>query len=319
MNGLVQLLRFGRGLRHLPIEYPTADQLSLRLTFRDVHGIATDVTHDHVPVSLKPLIIGLNLKQSDAMGTPSPTEGHLDILDDRDPPRPLASIHLKSCGSLLLASGTLSLFETVGCSNRCATARVRWFRYALAWRQARTAKQQGDKLCMRARDLRCLNAYYTIPRPVFLVGIVNGTQENLFPMDLVGQISSGAYLLALRATSPANQAIRESRRVAMSAAPSDRLQAVHALGAHHHKAAVNLDDLPFALRRSDLYGLPSLSGTSFVRELMLVAAHNIGSHVLYECHVERESGEARHQLAHVSAMFAEWRDRTQQPFVEVQP
>lgn len=159
---------------------------------------------------------------------------------------------------------------------------------------------------MSASDLRCLNAYYIAARPVYLMSVAHDDRANVFPMDLVGRVSSGDFLLALRATSPAIELMEASGRIAMSGAPASQLQAVYALGAHHHKATIDLTALPFRVRQSELFGLTVLDEPGLVRELSVRAVHGVGSHVVFVTRVERESGRTDAQLAHVSSMYAEW-------------
>src|SRR5262249_9210016 len=161
-------------------------------------------------------------------------------------------------------------------------------------------------------DLRALNAYYITARPVYLVGVAHKDRVNLFPMDLVGPVSSGDFLLALRATSPAVEVMEASRCIAMSGAPAAHLRAVYALGAQHHKSSVDLNTVGFPITRSTLYGLPVLAEDGLVRELFVRAVHRIGSHVLFVSRVEREAGRTWEQLAHVSGMYAERLSRMKQ-------
>jgi flavin reductase (DIM6/NTAB) family NADH-FMN oxidoreductase RutF len=301
MMGLLHLLRHGRGLRHLPIVYPDQERVSVRVLLCGEGGEAIDVTRDHVPVSLRPLVLGLRLEDS-AGELASP---RLEFRDALANDRSLASIDLTSVGRLPLSRGHLRLFETSGCRNWCVTAPTRWTRYALAWQHARRAPARGDALCMPASDLRCLNAYYISPRPVYLVSVAHGGRSNIFPMDLVGPVSSGDFLLALRATSPSIEVIESSRQIAMSGAPANQREAIYALGAHHHKKSVDVTTLPFEFEQSELFNLPVLPGMGLVRELAVREVHRVGSHVLFVTQVQREAGRTEHQLAHMSGMYAE--------------
>jgi len=92
----------------------------------------------------------------------------------------------------------------------------------------------------------------------------------------------------------------------MSGAPSDNLKAVYDLGAHHRAESINMSDLPFAMRMSDLFGLPVLAENGLVRELAVREVHRVGSHVLFITRVMSEQGHTDRQLAHVSGMYAEW-------------
>jgi flavin reductase (DIM6/NTAB) family NADH-FMN oxidoreductase RutF len=300
---LGQLWR-GAGLRHLPIAVLESSPPSVRFELHGEPGGPRDVTDHHVPVSLRPLILGLRIDQPGGAADMPPSGRSLVVRDAATGER-LAAISLTVAGTLPLMSGSLSLFRPTSCRTVAVPARVRWWRYALAAVHARRASSRGDRLCMSASDLRCLNVYYMFARRVFLIGVALGERTNLFPMDLVGSVGSGEYLLALRATSPAIDLMEGSRTIAMSAAPAGHLSAVYALGAHHRLASVDVTALPFAVSRSPLHGLPVLA-SGFTRELTVVATHRIGSHVLFVCRVDREQGSTERQIAHVSQMYAEW-------------
>jgi flavin reductase (DIM6/NTAB) family NADH-FMN oxidoreductase RutF len=164
---------------------------------------------------------------------------------------------------------------------------------------------------MSARDLRALNAYYIVVRPVFLVGVRHEERRDLFPMDLVGPLSSGEYLLALRATSPAVALIEASRRIAMSSAPAELLDAVYALGSRHRQPAHDPGQPDLPTSSSPLFGLPVLDRAGLVRELRVERVERIGSHVLFIARIEHESGHASRQLAHLSETYIEWLRRGQ--------
>jgi flavin reductase (DIM6/NTAB) family NADH-FMN oxidoreductase RutF len=130
-------------------------------------------------------------------------------------------------------------------------------------------------------------------------------------MDLVGALSSGEYLLALRATSPAVELMEASRRIAMSSAPAEKLDAVYALGAQHRRPTLDLSTLTLPMSRSPLFGLPVLDKMGLVRELAIEEVHRIGSHVLFITRIEQEDGRPGRQLAHMSGMYVEWLRRRQ--------
>jgi len=159
---------------------------------------------------------------------------------------------------------------------------------------------------MSASDLRCLNAYYMVPRPVYIVSVEHGGRVNVFPMDLVGRLTSGEFLFALRATSPSIELIEQSGRVAMSAAPAPLLGAVYDIGRQHGLTSIDVSALPFGVRSSPLFGLPVLAADGLVREISVRAVHRVGSHVLFVGEIENEAGRTVDQLAHMSAMYAEW-------------
>jgi flavin reductase (DIM6/NTAB) family NADH-FMN oxidoreductase RutF len=301
MRRLLASLWHGVALRHLPISLPEGEPSPVRFMLHGFSSEPLDVSASHVPVSMRPLILGVRMESVPA------SEGSLVVLDRSTGIR-LGEIALAPAGSIPLGDGMLALFRTVGSRNATAPTVKRWWRYALSWIHARRAPSRGDGLCMSAADLRCLNVYYMWPRRVFLIGVMHGDRSNFFPMDLVGSVGSGEFLLALRATSPAIELMEGSKVIAMSAAPAGHRAEVYALGAHHRKPSVDTSALPFALRSSPRHGLPVLAD-GFTRELSVRQTHRIGSHVLFVCRIDEEGGSTPRQMAHISLMFAEWLER----------
>ncbi|HEY4080597.1 MAG TPA: flavin reductase [Burkholderiaceae bacterium] len=309
MKRLLALLRHGKGLRHAPVVHEAPVAFAPRVMLQGLPGGPLDVSRDHCPVSLRPFVLGLRL--------PSPPDPRralsLEFRMADGEASLLARLALKPFGRISLKQDGLHLFAPDCTANRCLPRPALWFRYLLAWQDARRAAGRGDALRMSAPDLRALNAYYIVPRPVFLVGVAHEECVNLFPMDLVAPLPSDAYVLALRATSPAVQMIEASGRIAMSSAPAGRLEEVYALGRQHGRSTLDLQTLTLPITRSPLFGLPVLDQAGLTRELSVEAVHRIGSHALFVTRIEREAGQAGRQLAHVSGMYVEWLRRRARP------
>jgi flavin reductase (DIM6/NTAB) family NADH-FMN oxidoreductase RutF len=301
LRTLLGALRNGRALRHAPITAP--NEPAVRLVIRSRDAPPVDVSRDHVPVSLRPLVLGVRLDAAaDGRELAGPAVlAFQSVADGRE----LGSMRVRASGSIPLAQGTLRLLTPVRTSNRCEPAPSRWVRYALAWQHARRAPARGDRLCMGAADLRALNLYYASARRVYLVGVAHQGRTNLFPMDLVAHLAPCDFVLALRATSPAIELMERSRRLALSAAPAGQVQAVHALGAHHRREHIDLEQVPFPVVASPRFGLPSVEGR-LAYELAVRDVHRVGSHVVFVTTPETAAPPFADQLAHVSAMFARW-------------
>ena len=303
MKRILSSLWNGRPLRHLPIALGASDEPLVRFELHGLTDEPIDVSDRHVPVSMRPLVLGLRL--DDLAGAERAPRRLTVVSRDRASDEYLGEIDLEPAGTLPIGTRTLSLFRTIGSRNATCGAPARTLRYALAWIHAKRAPSRGDGLCMSANDLRCLNVYYTWPRRVFLVGVAHGGRSNFFPMDLVGRVDGDHFLLALRATSPAIELMETSRVIAMSGAPADRLEPIYALGAHHRKTSVDTSALPFPVRSSPRHGLPMLA-EGFTRELTVQEVHRVGSHVLFVCRVDEEQGTTPRQLGHLSEMYVEW-------------
>ncbi|MEO6281484.1 hypothetical protein [Roseateles sp.] len=306
MRHLLSLLRSGKGLRHVPVVNADSAEFSLRVVLRGLLGGPVDVSGDHCPVSLRPFVLGVRLAAENADQGALARRVWLEIYPPGSETMPLARLALKSVGLLPLKQGALHLFEVARTLNRCLPRPTLWLRYLLAWQNARTAARRGDALRMSARDLRALNAYYIVARPVFLVGARHDERVDLFPMDLVSALSSGEYLLALRATNPDVALMESSGRIAMSSAPAELLDTVYALGNRHRHPIPDLRDLALPISTSPLFGLPVLNQAGLVRELTVERVERIGSHVLFITRIEHEAGLAGRQLAHLSGTYIEW-------------
>lgn len=311
MRHLLSLLRSGKGLRYAPVVYADSAEFALRVVLRGLPSGPVDVSGDHCPVSMRPFVLGVRLAAKNVdQGALAPCPW-LEIYPPNSETTPLARLALKSVGMLPMKQGALYLFEVARTMNRCLPRPTLWLRYLLAWQNARTAARRGDALRMSARDLRALNAYYIVARPVFLVGVGHDEREDLFPMDLVGALSSGEYLLALRATSPGVALMEASKRIAMSSAPAELLEAVYALGNRHRQPTLDLNKLTVPISSSPLFGLPVLDQAGLVRELSVERVERIGSHVLFIARIEHEAGLSGRQLAHMSGTYIEWLRRSQ--------
>jgi flavin reductase (DIM6/NTAB) family NADH-FMN oxidoreductase RutF len=249
-------------------------------------GERRDVSDDHVPVSLRPLTIGLCL---DASETPA-TDLRLTLEDWDDGSRVRGRIWLRPQQSIALPSGRHRLWicEVMRSSNGCLAPLHMYAREARdAWH--RRGKPNPYNFTMSVDGLRALNVYYMRPRPVSFVTVIDGGASDLFPMDLIGPVSSGQFLMALRSTSPAIPLMRSSRRLAVSALPAAFKQAAYALGKHHERMCVDWAALPFATLASPEFGLPVPRDALFVRELEIQAVHSIHSHTFFVTDVVRQT------------------------------
>lgn len=213
----------------------------------------------------------------------------------------------------------LSLCEPATGKNGFQPQPHRAWTYLLAWRRAMKIRGTPGGLGMSARELRALDCYYVWPRPVHLVGVRHGDRSNLFPMDLVGPLGDGRFTLALRTRSPSVETMKESRRVVLSVAPAAWKDTVYQLGAHHRRTSIDTAALPFRLRSSRNFDLPVPDAAPGYLEIDIQDALAIGSHTFFVgtvIHTEHAAPDRVAQLAHVSALYAGWRRRRGDPFLD---
>jgi flavin reductase (DIM6/NTAB) family NADH-FMN oxidoreductase RutF len=261
-----------------------------------------DVSRDHVPVSLRPFCIGLYLgaNLSDEQLSARPLQ--LVLTDWDEPHEVRGRITLRFQRTV---GPRLRVFEATRSANYCLSPPHMLAREARDWYYRRRKKKNPYNFVMTPEALRALNVYYMRPRPVSLVTVMDGGESDLFPMDLIGPLSSGHFTMALRSTSPAIRLMEHSKRIAVSAIPASFKKAAYALGSHHQTLCVDWNGLPFPLVSSQEFALPVPRDALHVRELEIQAVHRIHSHTFFVTSIMRETrcgdGEA---FCHVAGPYA---------------
>lgn len=203
----------------------------------------------------------------------------------------------------------ISLFTVAGHRNRSLPA-ADYLRFRLRQRWEIFRDKTPYNFRMVPSELLGLYVFYCVPRPVFLVSVAFEGASNIFPMDLVGSMRDGLFLLALRSTSPAIRLMTGSRRLALTAVPFEEKDVAYRLGTHHKKETIEWDALPFPGVPSPLFGLRVPSSALGVREVEVVATELVGTHVLF---VTRIVGEERwrpgRQLCHIPGVLREYLTR----------
>lgn len=303
MRRLLALLAGGRSLSHTAVQLRPAEQRPVRAVWTRSDG-ERDVTPHIFPISLIPLVLALCTDEGDASAG---AEIALRF-DDVETGTPVGELRLRGERVMENAGVRLLLLRPVRSAVPCAGAGELAWRYALAWRQAQRTLKTPNAFAMRFPDLRALNVFYMMPRPVHLVSVVHGDASNIFPMDLVGPLGGDTFLMALRRTSPSIQPMRAGRRVVVSGAPGDWKTEVYALGRHHRERSIDWGALPFPVEPSPVFGIPAPAGALRVRELEVRHAEEVGSHVFFVTHVVGDEVRSdAPQLCHVSDMYARWR------------
>jgi flavin reductase (DIM6/NTAB) family NADH-FMN oxidoreductase RutF len=311
MRQLLSAAFHGQPLRHRPIALRRDEQRPIRVVL-EIAGRDWPIPVTVFPVALKPFTIGLS---PDAEGAALDGRWRLRF-EDVGSAAVISTIDAVPEHTVTNGDVTIRLLRPIRSVVPCELGAYRMWRHFVAWRHTRRGARRPHNFQMSYSDLRALNAFYALPRPVFLVSVAAGECGNMFPMDLVAALDSDEFLLALRRTSPSIKTMCAGRRVVISAAAAALRETAYQLGAHHNKPSIDWTTLPFALAPSSLYGIPRPAESSIVRELHIDTFDEIGSHMFFRCHVvSQEIASDVAQLCHVSDMYARWRERQGRPFV----
>jgi flavin reductase (DIM6/NTAB) family NADH-FMN oxidoreductase RutF len=311
MKRLLGTVISGQSLRHRPVALRAAEQRPVRAVVKTERG-ERDVTPLLFPVSLNPLLLGLCRTAGE------PPAGAPEVrMHDEVTGHLLGSMHLESAGIVDHAGRCVDLLRPVRSSVRCVPFMYRAWRHALAWRQAQLNARQPHAFQMTFPDLRALNVFYMMPRPVYLVSVAHLDASNIFPMDLVGPLGDGTFLLALRLTSPAVELMRRGGRIVVSGVPAELKETAYRLAAHHKQRSIGWDALPFPVTASPVFSIPVPAEALRVRELQVLRSEAVGSHMFFITSIVSDSTRSNGlQLCHVSDMYARWRAVRGRPFTD---
>src|SRR3984957_13447184 len=272
-----------------------------------------DVTRAAVVAALRPLTLAVGLDEqlmSAIDGCPQ-LGLHFVDLESRCTVGTLELQHVRNWNT---SGAAIGLFEVRRGTHRC----VRWpYRPWNRWLQNRRMRKNTDpnNFFMPPAAVQQQMIFYICPRPVALVSVDDGSHSNLFPMDLIGPVSSDRFTLALRSTSPSIPTMKSARRVALSDVPARHYVTAYKLGIHHKNVKVDWDRLPFEIHRSPEFSLPYPSIALRVREMQILDFETIGSHTFFVTRKisEHSAGDAA-QFFHTSGIYQHFRSRNGRPF-----
>lgn len=275
-----------------PIAMAPSSHVVIATLRRD--GKALDVTTDHTVASLNPLVIATSI---DA--------GPCPVLEYRDGATgtTLGVLRLLRTGSIAVESTSIALYHVVAGGHRC----LGWPRRTWnAWLQNRSMlkNRASNHLNMEPTAAQQLMIAYLRPRPVVLVSVNAPAHRNIFPMDLIGPLERcGLFSLALRSTNVSQPVMREIRQVALSSVPASMKAFVYQLSEHHKQPLENWETLPFPVRASRKFGIPTVAAALQVRELSILHSEEIGLHTFFLCRIAAEEPLAHGEQLHHTAGY----------------
>lgn len=151
---------------------------------------------------------------------------------------------------------------------------------------------------------------YSIPRIIGLVSIAEGSEMNLFPTDLHGQLDEIFYISSLRIGGNAQQQVELGRKIVLCEIESELFGEVYKLGKNHMKEFSSASDFDLDASTSKKFGFPLPTGVLRYFELTVLESIDVGIHRIFLYKIENivkvRSGKT---LSHIHQYYAEWRKR----------
>lgn len=277
-----------------------------------------DVTRTAVVAALRPLTLAVGLSHwgpgEQTVSVPAGLSKPCLHFADLESGRTIGTLYLQHIRNWESCGARVGLFSVRHGVQRC----VRWpYRAWNHWLQNRAMRKNTDphNFHMLPEAVQQQMIFYICPRPVVLVSVDDGEHSNLFPMDLIGPISTEHFTLALRSTSQSIPAMKSARKVALTDVAARDYALAYQLGAHHKNVKVAWDQLPFKIQRSRNFSLPCPQSAQRIREAEILDFDTIGSHTFFLTRIvsEQVAGEDL-RFFHTSGIYQHFRAACGRPF-----
>lgn len=128
---------------------------------------------------------------------------------------------------------------------------------------------------------KVISALYSYPRNIIIVSYKDDDYYNIFPMDIQGYIQEEElYILGLRTTNVTLDKILEAKKVVVCDTDTVDINTVYNLGKHSSKAPTKIEDLPFGVTESELFGFLVPDFTGSYKEIEIIDHKKMGYHML---------------------------------------
>jgi hypothetical protein len=257
----------------------TPDDIPEKVYF-EVAGRCIEVGNRQWVLCIEPIVMGVWLTEADLLHTapmPPATDCKLYFSSpETDMPATIkrsaeAVMQLEVVDQIREAGGTLLLLrlkKTHLYPFPSLKTRLLYFRYY------RRGGLSFDKFCNFVSP-------YSYPRRVRLISFRQDEYFNIFPMDLLGNIPGQRwYVFGLRHTNKALARIIETGKIVVSEVSKEHKDILYELGKHHSGNAPSLDQLPFGVSPSRLFGFPIPDLAESYKEVSIHKTMDLGSHML---------------------------------------
>lgn len=201
----------------------------------------------------------------------------------------------------------IGVFEARSAANRCQRALQSYaYNLRLLWLQNRSRAKIRPSLLEHVT----MSVLFTCPRPISLVTLDSPGLANIFPLNVMSDVTEDYFAFALTACKLPAQMLERARRFALSSTPIEHAPVAFALAAHHNRGSVEWKTLPFRTRSSTSFGIPVPEFSPRIREMCIESVHRVGSHSLFVARTLTDEGAASGpEFSVVHGVYQAWRIR----------
>ena len=128
---------------------------------------------------------------------------------------------------------------------------------------------------------KVISALYSYPRNIIIVSYRDKDYYNIFPMDIHGYIpEDDLYILGLRTTNVTLNKILEAKKVVVCDTEAVDIDTVYNLGKHSSTSPTKMEEMPFGVTESELFGFYVPDFTGSYKEIEIIQHKKMGYHML---------------------------------------
>ncbi|HEY8780549.1 MAG TPA: hypothetical protein VIM16_02950 [Mucilaginibacter sp.] len=182
-----------------------------------------------------------------------------------------ASINVSTIEKIPTEHGALLLYKVEKVKNYQLTALHRLVFFAWFLRSKKNTYHHR----------RVISALYSYPRRIIIVSYKDEQYCNIFPMDIQAYIpEEDLYILGLRTTNITLNKILEAGKVVVCDTDTVDINTVYNLGKHSSTSPTPIEDIPFGITDSPLFGFPVPDFTGSYKEIEIIHHKKMGYHML---------------------------------------
>lgn len=242
----------------------------------EIAGTLTDISQDHWLLCIEPVIFGVWIPCSKTNSQPQKQATYRIYFSD--------SANTGNIQKHAVAAGSLTFMESIEEQDglllllKLESSSLYQINFLKAYILfSRYYKKNG----LTFSRFNAFVAAYSYPRRIRIVSFRQNDYYNIFPMDLLGDLTQpNRYVFGLRHTNVALARILETGKLVVSEIPFGYKQLIYQLGKHHSSSVPSLESLPFTVIKSKLFGFPVPSWAASYKEITLLKTINLGSHML---------------------------------------
>ncbi len=288
--------------------------LSVTLSYAGVKE-HKDVTHTHLFLGYKPLVIGFieevagqNLYDPSTICLSFHNETFVAnsswddfILDERS----VAKLKLRKLSEEWnLGSKRVLFYEGIKGVHHF----LNFFNQFINRQREKFKRSVSGNVNLPGNLLDQVRIAYSVPRIISIISVGDGEMINLFPTDLHGPVGDDFYLSSLRMGGKANEQVEQFSRIVISEVDVSKYKEVYALGKNHTKNLSERASFNILTETSESFHISLPQGVLRYRELRRIKSFDCGIHRIHSFEVVNKHSFKNHStLSHIHQYFAQWR------------